>query len=128
MNSDLLIYFFATILIISVIGVFGFNSLNEINSSLKELSADSSYLFYKINVEDNVTKDNILYEKQEGESIQGLHRANTFIYLNIRNRSNYDVCKTFMHELGHKVCYPDLSESCADDFREKNLFRCEGLE
>ena len=128
MNSDLLIYFFATILIISVIGVFSFNVLNEINSSLNELSTDSSYLYYKISEESNVISDGVLYSKVDGKSIVGLHRNNYYIYLNTRNKSDKQVCLTFLHELGHKACYPDLSEECANTFRKNNLNRCEGLE
>ena len=101
--------------------------LSEINSSLDELSIDSSYLYYKLSVHDNIQKNGVLYEKEKGESIFGLHENNNFIYLNVRNRNSFEVCFTFLHELGHKVCGEDLSEACANFFREQNLYRCEGL-
>lgn len=121
---------FSTLNIFSFIGS-RFNDLDvklsEIDSSLNELSIDSSYLYYKISVHDNIQKNGVLYEKGKGESIFGLHENNNFIYLNVRSRNNFEVCFTFLHELGHKVCGEDLSEACANVFREQNLYRCEGL-
>jgi len=44
--------------------------------------------------------------------------------------SELKTCQVFLHELGHKVCYQNLknyTESCAEEYKVKNLFRCEGL-
>lgn len=131
MNSDLLIYSFATIILVGLVGVCGFYSLNSIyyslnsiDNSLEELSTDSSYLYYQISKDNNIFRDGVLYSKVDGKSIVGLHRNNYYIYLNTRNRSDKQVCLTFLHELGHKVCHPDLNEACANNFKKNNLNKC----
>ena len=49
------------------------------------------------------------------------------ILVETQNLSNAEVFKTFLHELGHKNCYPDQTEECANLFMEKywqyNMFK-----
>ena len=43
--------------------------------------------------------------------------------LNTKN----DMCLIFMHELGHKECYPDKTEECAINYANANSWRCETI-
>ena len=46
------------------------------------------------------------------------------------DRTNQQICKIFLHELGHEQCkdlYNDSSEQCANTFRENNLYRCDNI-
>jgi len=47
---------------------------------------------------------------------------------NVNNETNKQTCELFLHELGHKNCFPDNSEECANTFKENNLYRCSDLQ
>jgi hypothetical protein len=76
-------------------------------------------------------------EKLEGVGNNGIFNSKTQnILVDTTNRSNYDVCLTFLHELGHKIDYqtnPDYfnssydAETFAIQYASDNAWRCEGI-
>ena len=131
--SDLLVFGLIGVVLVSIVflGVVNVNALDSklslmnviVNDKLNNLSDGLNYLYAsETNLTTSFSDRNGLYP-----SASYTNELNTMI-INTENKSNNSICLLFLHELGHKVCYPDLSESCANDFREKNLFRCEELE
>jgi hypothetical protein len=97
--------------------------LSLVESKLGNLETGLNYLYAS---ETNLTTS---FEERKGKfpSASYTNELNTMI-ITTNNKTNLVICKLFLHELGHKVCYSNKSEECANEYRENNLFRCEGLE
>ena len=131
--NDLWLFGLIGVALVSIV-FLGVVNVNALDSKLSLMS--TSFKDRMINLENGL---NYLYASETNlttsfsdrdglyPSASYTNELNTMI-INTENKSNNSICLLFLHELGHKVCYPDLSESCANDFREKNLFRCEELE
>jgi Zn-dependent peptidase ImmA (M78 family) len=93
--------------------------LIELNSKIINLDNGLNYLYTQ---NTNLTTS---FEEREGQYPVGSYNGETGnLILITKNLDEKKTCLLFLHELGHKNCYPDLSEDCANDFRTKNLWRC----
>ena len=124
-----------TILLIAVLGYSwsNFNYLNNniensidltlIENKLANLETGLNYLYAS---ETNLTTS---FEDREGKfpSASYTNELNTMI-ITTNNKTNERICELFLHELGHKNCFPDNSEECANTFKENNLYRCSDLQ
>ena len=117
-------YFLVGLIIISFVGLtmLNFNSNQIINDKLINIETGLNYLYAS---ETNLTTS---FEERQNKFPNGSYtdKLSTMILVT-KNFSNKDICSTFMHEIGHKQCYPDLTEDCANEFETNNLWRCETI-
>ena len=128
-------YFLVGLIIISFVGLtmLNFNSNQIINDKL--IGIETGIDDKLINIETGL---NYLYASETNLTTSFEERQNKFpngsytdklstLILVTKNFSNQQICSTFMHEIGHKQCYPDLTEECANEFETNNLWRCETI-
>ena len=117
-------YFLVGLIIIGFVGLtmLNFNSNQIINDKLINIETGLNYLYAS---ETNLTTS---FEERQNKFPNGSYsdKLDTMILVT-KNFSNKDICSTFMHEIGHKQCYPDLTEDCANEFETNNLWRCETI-
>ena len=117
-------YFLVGLIIIGFVGLtmLNFNSNQIINDKLINIETGLNYLYAS---ETNLTTS---FEERQNKFPNGSYtdKLSTLILVT-KNFSNKDICSTFMHEIGHKQCYPDLTEDCANEFETNNLWRCETI-
>lgn len=136
--NDLSIFVLMGIILVgvfSLIAVYGFGVLDsKINASFSSLNVSVGNGFR--NLENGL---NYLYASETRlttsfEDRNGLYPSASYsnalgtMIINTKDKSNLSVCKLFLHELGHKVCYPELSEDCANNYANENYYRCGGLQ
>ena len=117
-------YFLVGLIIIGFVGLtmLNFNSHQIINDKLINIETGLNYLYAS---ETNLTTS---FEERQNKFPNGSYtdKLSTLILVT-KNFSNQQICSTFMHEIGHKQCYPDLTEECANEFETNNLWRCETI-
>ena len=135
-------FLFSGLLIIGFASLFGLtmlqlNSNNDVNLRLinsidKKLSLigndvdlignDVDFLYSFA----DLTKNGKPYINGNG-SVLGINRHNKYLLVVTGDRTNHEICKTFLHELGHENCkdlYDDGNEECANKYSQENLYRC----
>jgi len=127
--GDVKVYKITSALII-IIGVgllfqlflFG-DSLSKVEDRMVNLDNGLNYLYTHV-ANDLSTS----FEDRNGLFPVGSYNGETGnLILVTKNLGERKTCLVFLHELGHKRCYPDLTEECANVFREENLWRCNNV-
>jgi len=99
------------------------NSLDKIDKKLENIDNGLNYLYTHV-ANDLSTS----FEDRNGLFPVGSYNGETGnLILVTKNLGERKTCLVFLHELGHKRCYPDLTEECADEFEANNLWRCETI-
>jgi len=130
--NDLLLFGLIGVALISIVflGVVNINALDNklsimnvsVSDKLNNLGDGLNYLYAsETNLTTSFSDRNGLYPHASYTN-----ELNTMI-INTKNKSNNSVCLLFLHELGHKVCYPDLTEECANKYMNENYYRCSGI-
>jgi hypothetical protein len=129
-------FLFFVLIGVSFVALFSFGLMNY-NTLNQKIDAKFSSLNVRVgngfsNLENGL---NYLYASETRlttsfEDRNGLYPSASYsndlgtMIINTKNKSNLSVCKLFLHELGHKNCYPDLSEDCAIKYANENYYRC----
>ena len=130
--NDLLLFGLIGVALISIVflGVVNVNALDSKLSLMSTIFSDKmtnfenglNYLYAsETNLTTSFSDRNGLYP-----CASYTNELNTMI-INTENKSNNSVCLLFLHELGHNVCYPDLTEDCANKYMNENYYRCSGI-
>ena len=98
------------------------NSLDKIDKKLENVDNGLNYLYtYNTNL-------STTFEDRNGLFPVGSYNAKTGnLILVTKNLDLKRTCLLVLHELGHKQCFPDLTEKCANEFEANNLWRCETI-
>ena len=119
--SDLLVFGLIGVALVSIV-FLGVVNVNALDSKMTNLENGLNYLYAsETNLTTSFSDRNGLYP-----SASYTNELNTMI-INTKNKSNNSICLLFLHELGHKVCYPDLTEDCANKYMNENYYRCSGI-
>lgn len=97
--------------------------INNLNEKIINIENGVEYLYAK----NEQFKLTTTLQDRNGKFPVGSYNDKQGMILITNNLTNYNTCYVFIHELGHKVCYPDLTEDCANKYREQNKYRCEGI-
>ena len=117
------------IIIIGLILCFGLLIFINVESNTRQetriINLDNGLNYLYTYVASDLTTS---YEDRDGLFPVGSYNGGTGnLILITKNLTEKQTCLLFLYELGHKNCYPDLSEDCANEFETNNLWRCKTI-